>query len=95
LDDFPSSIEEDPDFSVELHQHSSSEGEESDDESYVNPYMDVDLPASKNERLQVPDAALAAAAHSLRGNQYRRKKRRWTIYLNDTSNIFVCECISK
>lgn len=69
-------IEEDPDFTIELHQHSTSEGEESDDDTYVNPYMDVDLPASKKERLQFPDAALAATAHSLRGNQHGRKKRR-------------------
>ncbi|KAJ4780848.1 Phospho-N-acetylmuramoyl-pentapeptide-transferase [Rhynchospora pubera] len=74
--DFPSLIEEDPDFLSELSQLSSSEGEESDDEYYVNPYLDVDLPASKKEHNHVPDAALAVAAHSLRGNSHGRKTRR-------------------
>ncbi|KAJ3685129.1 hypothetical protein LUZ61_014293 [Rhynchospora tenuis] len=74
--DFPSLFEEDPDFSIESPQPSSSEGEESDDEYYVNPYLDVDLPASKKEHNHVPDAALAVAAHSLRGNRSGHRKRR-------------------
>lgn len=67
-------IEDDPDFSTAFPQTSTSDGDESDDDYYVNPYMDVDLPASKKERF--PDAALVATAHSLRGNQHGRKRRR-------------------
>ncbi|XP_078151687.1 translocase 11 isoform X2 [Carex rostrata] len=74
FDDYPSLIEDEPDFSTAFRQTSTSDGDESDDDYYVNPYMDVDLPASKKERF--PDAALVATVHSLRGNQHGHKRRR-------------------
>ncbi|XP_072996001.1 phospho-N-acetylmuramoyl-pentapeptide-transferase homolog [Typha latifolia] len=53
----------------------SSEGEESDGDLLVYPYVDVDLPVNKN-RVETPDASLTVATHRFSNLRQARKRRR-------------------
>ncbi|KAM0944543.1 putative glycosyl transferase, family 4, phospho-N-acetylmuramoyl-pentapeptide transferase [Dioscorea sansibarensis] len=54
---------------------SSSEGEDSDSDPFLDPNRDVDLPPRKDQK-DIPDAALTVAAHRFASINRGRRKRR-------------------
>ncbi|KAJ0989366.1 hypothetical protein J5N97_007722 [Dioscorea zingiberensis] len=69
---------------------SSSEGEESDSDPFLDPNRDVELPARKN-KMDIPDSALTVAAHRFASihRGHRRKRIRRGVWNNMGFIAFV------